>query len=102
MPRVEPDIGHGLYAQPALVGTAPVLPLISEDELETPALPREHPKWVRDAAAVSQRARALIARMRPILVRVLTFWDHTTRSIGIGGQRVEVDASGSYRLEWDF
>jgi hypothetical protein len=85
MPRIEP-----FHA---------ILPLVPDDELETPPLPREHPKWVKDALAVSQRARALIARMRPIAARVLTFWDHHVRGIVIGGRRLSVDASGSYRME---
>lgn len=101
MPRVDSDLSTGLYPQPALSAPGPVLPLISEDELETPPLPREHPKWVRDAVAVSQRARALILRLRPIIVRVLTFWDHSVRSVLVGGRRLDIDASGSYRLEWD-
>jgi hypothetical protein len=102
MPRVDPEINPALYPQPALAAPVGALPHISEDELETPPLPREHPKWVRDAAAVSQRARAMIAKLQPLMVRVLTFWDHHVRSIRVGGQSLEVDASGSYRLEWDF
>ncbi len=81
-------------AQPALV-----LPLVPDDELETPPLPREHPKWVKDALAVSQRARQLISRLKPVAVRVLSFWDHHVRSIGIKGRQLTVDFSGSYRLE---
>ena len=82
-----------------LSGSAPVLALLPDDELETPPLPREHPKWVRDALAVSQRGRQLLTRLRPIAVRVLTFWDHHVRSIAIGAQQLSVDASGSYRME---
>jgi hypothetical protein len=82
-----------------LAGSAPVLALLPDDEFETPPLPREHPKWVRDALAVSQRARQLIARLRPVILQVLTFWDHHVRSIAIGGRDLRVDISGSYRLE---
>lgn len=76
-----------------------VIPLLPDDELETPPLPREHPKWVRDALAVSQRARHLIANIKPVLIRVLTFWDHGARGISVGGRELSVDTSGSYRLE---
>lgn len=82
-----------------LAGSAPVLALLPDEEFETPPLPREHPKWVRDAVAVSQRARQLIARLRPVIVHVLTFWDHHTRSAVIGGRRLSIDISGSYRME---
>lgn len=99
MSRIEPDQSPQLYPQTSVAGLLPVLPLISEDELETPPLPREHPRWVQDAVAVSQRARALIARMRPIALRILTFWEHQVRSVLVGGRRLEVDPSGSYRME---
>lgn len=98
MPRIDPDASPALFA-PALGGSAPVLPLIPEDELETPPLPREHPKWVKDAVAVSQRARQIIARLRPVVIRVLTFWDHHVRGIAVGGRDLSVDISGSYRLD---
>ncbi len=98
MARIDPE-SNLLYPQPAVTGPLPILPLIPEDELDTPPLPREHPKWVKDAVAVSQRARIIIAGLRPVLVRILTFWDHHVRSIAVGGRRLEVDLSGSYRIE---
>ncbi|HZZ64559.1 MAG TPA: hypothetical protein VFE17_03605 [Candidatus Baltobacteraceae bacterium] len=82
-----------------LSGPQAVAPYAADDELETPPLPREHPKWVRDAASVSKRARRLIDGVRPLLIRVLTFWDHHIRSIKIGNRDLTIDASGSYRLE---
>lgn len=88
MPRIDP-----------LSGSLPLVPALPEDELETPPLPREHPKWVKDALAVSARARAVIHKLRPVIVRVLTFWDHRLRSITIGGRELSIDASGSYRME---
>ena len=36
-----------------------------EAELETTGLPHDHPRWVRDAIAVSQRARRLLERLGP-------------------------------------
>ncbi|MGH7708307.1 MAG: hypothetical protein ACREM8_14150 [Vulcanimicrobiaceae bacterium] len=63
-------------------------------------LPTDHPAWSQDAIAISRRARALFAKLKPVAVRVLTFWDHHVRSIAIGsGRRLSVDASGSYRLD---
>jgi len=82
-----------------LSGSLPLLPLVPDDELETPPLPREHPKWIKDALGVSQRARRLIAQLQPIIIRVLTFWDHHVRSIVVGGRQLSVDVSGSYRIE---
>ena len=61
-------------------------------------LPRDHPAWQRDILSVSARARAVVAALRPIVVRALTFWDHVVRSVGVGSRRVEVDPSGCYRI----
>lgn len=82
-----------------LSGSLALTAYAPDDEVETPPLPREHPKWVKDALAVSQRARRLIAGLRPIVIHVLTFWDHGTRAIRFGNQELRVDTSGSYRLE---
>lgn len=61
-------------------------------------LPRDHPAWQRDVLSVSARAREALARLGPVFVRVLTFWDHLRRGVIIGGRTLEVDPSGSYRL----
>ena len=61
-------------------------------------LPRDHPAWQRDILSVSARARAVVAALRPVVVRALTFWDHVVRSVSVGARRVEVDPSGCYRL----
>lgn len=97
MARVDPDTNPAVYVP---VGSArAILPLLPDDELETPPLPREHPKWVRDALAVSARARHAIARLKPVVMRVLTFWDHRARTLNVGGRELSVDISGSYRLD---
>lgn len=63
------------------------------------ALPPDHPAWQRDVVSISARARAVLAALRPVVVRIVTFWDHAVRSAGLGGGRtVEVDPSGCYRL----
>ncbi len=98
MPRIDPERSAMPLAPPALPGAA-IVPPAPYDELETPPLPREHPKWVKDAVAVSNRTRQLIARLRPIALRVLTFWDHHVRGIVVGGREFTVDVSGSYRLD---
>ena len=61
-------------------------------------LPRDHPAWQRDILSVSARARAVVAALRPVVVRVLTFWDHVMRSVSVGSRRLEIDPSGCYRL----
>jgi hypothetical protein len=76
-----------------------VVPAVAEAELETGLLPHDHPRWVKDAVAVSQRAREIIARLRPVAIRVLSFWDHRIRSVIIGGRCVNIDPSGSYRVD---
>lgn len=77
----------------------PVVPAVPEAEMETALLPHDHPKWVRDALSASNRAKELIARLKPIAIRVFSFWDHRIRSAFVGGSRVSIDPSGSYRAE---
>ena len=72
---------------------------VPEAELETTLLPQDHPRWVKDAIAVSQRAREILASLRPVAVQVLCFWDHRIRSIVVADRRVAVDASGCYRAD---
>jgi len=76
-----------------------IVPAVADAELETGLLPHDQPRWVKDAVAVSQRAREIIAKLRPVAVHVLGFWDHRIRSIVVGERRVAVDASGCYRIE---
>ena len=90
-PALEPAT---LTIAPPAIGFVPV----ADDGLDVPAsLPRDHPAWQRDVLAVSARVRAIVARMRPIMVRVLTFWDHAVRRTIVGGRVVEIDPSGCYR-----
>jgi hypothetical protein len=99
--RIELDETSG--ALPLQIGanrSESVVPVVAETELETALLPHEQPRWVKDAVAVSQRARELIAKLRPAAVHVLSFWDHRIRAIVVGERRVGVDASGCYRADW--
>lgn len=98
--RIEVDEPNA--ALPLQVGASrseAVVPVVAEADLETTLLPNDQPRWVKDAVAVSQRARDLIAKLRPAAVHVLSFWDHRIRAIVVGGRRVAVDASGCYRIE---
>jgi hypothetical protein len=81
------------------ISTEQAVEAIGESDADTSLLPRDHPKWARDAVTLSQRAREIIARLRPVAIRILTFWDHRIRSAFISGSRVSVDPSGSYRVE---
>lgn len=98
--RIEPE--EGPSALPLYVGASrseAVVAAAPEAELETALLPYDHPRWVKDALAVSQRARELLAKLRPVALNVLCFWDHRIRSIVIGDRRVHVDPSGCYRAD---
>lgn len=75
--------------------TAPQVAL----ESDTGVLPQGHPKWVRDGISISQRARSLLAKLRPVVLRVMHFWDHGVRSVLVAGRRLRVDPSGSYRVD---
>jgi RNA polymerase sigma factor (sigma-70 family) len=96
--RVEPEESYGL-ASAAEAYADPIVPAAAGTELGSDSLPPEHPRWVKDSLAVSQRARALVARLRPIAIRILTFWDHRIRSAFVGGLQVRIDPSGCYRLD---
>ena len=93
------DPRAALAAQLGTTASEAIVPLVPDGELETPLSPHDRPRWVRDAVAVSQRARELIARLRPVAVRVLSFWDHRIRAIVVGECCVRVDASGCYRID---
>jgi hypothetical protein len=96
--RVESDDSHALAASSEAYAE-PIVPEAEDVQLGSDSLPHEHPRWVKDSLAVSQRARELIARLRPIAIRVLTFWDHRVRSAFVGGLHVRIDPSGSYRID---
>ncbi len=51
------------------------------------------------AIAADGEIRELLARIKPVIVRVLTFWDHRVRSAFVGGNRLTIDPSGSYRVD---
>lgn len=88
-------------ASPLAAAAAPPLaPIAIDPDLELASdLPRDHPAWMRDTLSVSQRARSLLERLRPTVVKVVRFWEHRVRSIVVGGRRLSVDFSGSYRLD---
>ena len=97
MQGVDLESTHAI-APAALYAAAVQYAQVPDGEIETPFLPRDHPPWMRDAVAVSARARQWIEKLKPIAIRVLTFWDHTVRSITVMGRKLHVDPSGCYRL----
>lgn len=78
---------------------AAIVAAVADAEMESPQLPHDHPRWVKDALTLSSRARELLARMRPVAVTILTFWDHRVRAILVGETRIFVDPSGCYRID---
>ena len=85
----------------AVVGLTPLAlaPLGPDPDAELDAtLPTDHPRWQRDVLSISARARAVMANLAPLVVRVLTYWDHRVREIAFGHRRLAVDPAGSYRL----
>jgi hypothetical protein len=75
----------------------PSAPLENES-LERIGASLSAPAWQRDTLSVSARVRAILDGLRPLVVHVLSFWDHAVRAVRIAGRRLEVDPSGSYRL----
>ncbi len=97
---VDPNVAQQLalpgQAAPSLVAAIAFDP---DDRFGGNALPSDHPHWMKDTLSISQRARALIAKVKPVIVRVISAWDHRVRSISIAGRTLTVDASGSYRFD---
>jgi len=78
----------------------PALPVQLDPEAEPDSrLPADHPAWARDVVSISQRARDLFARLRPVAIRIFSAWEHRVRSMFVAGRRVSIDASGSYRAD---
>ena len=91
--------GAAATLPPALPPGAP-LPVALDPEIEPESrLPSDHPAWARDVVSLSLRARELFARLRPVVVRIFTAWEHRVRSILVGGSRLSIDLAGCYRLE---
>jgi hypothetical protein len=98
--RIEADeSAAALNSATAALAAQPIVPPVSESDADAGHLPQDHPQWVRDAVAISRAAREIVARLRPVFIAVMTMWDHRFRCIAIGGRRISVDVSGSYRME---
>jgi hypothetical protein len=100
---VERDPGAPLTQDPAFaaaLAAQAIPPLAFDLDLESGyRLPPDHPPWPRDLVSISQRARALIARLKPVVVAAIAAWQHKLRAIVVGGRRVSIDATGSYRVD---
>jgi hypothetical protein len=98
--RVDAD-SQGPSSGALASGAIPAAPPIAfdPDDMLGHALPSDHPAWMKDTLSLSQRARLLFTRLKPVVITVQRFWDHHVRSIVVGGRRLSVDASGSYRLD---
>ncbi len=100
--RVEQDAqvaAAAALALPGSVAPSPLAALDYDDRWGGHHLPSDHPQWMKDTLSISQRARALIANLRPVALKVIAFWDHQVRSVVLGPGRLSIDSSGSYRLE---
>lgn len=97
--RIEGERPPEWLSGPATTNASAIAPIAPDEELETPQLPRDHPPWLRDALSISSRAKALLLRIKPIVLRVLCFWDHRIRRLAVEGRNVSVDPSGSYRVD---
>jgi hypothetical protein len=92
-----PELAQAVAGDPVCV--PPVDAAEETDDAFTQTLPRDHPAWIADACSISARARALLAQIRPLVVRVLSFWDQRVRHVDLAEGRLYIDQSGCYRLE---
>ena len=101
--RIDPELtpaGASTPAPPPALALPPPLAVALDPDVDIKNdLPSDHPAWAKDAVALSQRVREFLAKLKPVAMTVLTFWDHRVRSIFIGNRKLSVDASGSYRLD---
>jgi len=99
--RVDADAQSQAATALALPASLPPAPPLadSDDRWGGHALPSDHPAWMKDVVSISQRARSLFATLRPVVMRVVSFWEHRVRSIVVGERRVTVDTSGCYRID---
>jgi hypothetical protein len=97
--RIDPDAGGAQTGIAAGLPAAALAFALDPEAEPVSTLPADHPAWMRDTLSLSQRARGLIVRMKPVVLRVIAFWEHRVRSIVVGGRTLCVDASGSYRVE---
>jgi hypothetical protein len=86
-----------------LARSAEAAPLSGEvGELESSGaivLPRDHPKWVRDRFTITAATKAWLGRIKPIVIRVFSFWDHRVHRLTTEDGTIEIDVSGSYRSD---
>ena len=94
--RLEPE---GRLPQAVAPAAAPLVPPLDPEEFSRPVALRDQPPWVRDGLAVSQRARALIACLRPVVVAACASWEQALRAITVAGRVLRVDAAGCYRAD---
>jgi hypothetical protein len=71
--------------------------LLDDERGNRVSLPTDHPEWRPDVLSLSNRAKALLERIKPFLIRVMTFWDHRATRMELDDLTLEIDASGSYR-----
>jgi hypothetical protein len=87
---------------PVVVGAEPLalaaFPVDADADIGAATHPADHPRWQRDVVSISARARTVLAQLKPVALRVLSYWDHRVREIALGGRRLAVDPAGSYRL----
>ena len=89
------------------IGTTPPSPQASEPQgipdahdleaMSEIALPRDHPKWLRDRFVVSASTNNLLAKLKPFVIRLLGFWDHRIHRLSLEDGTILVDDSGAYR-----
>ncbi len=97
--HIEVDANSAFETAALAVPAHAIAPVNADESIDVTHLPHDHPAWPSDTLSLSSRARALLAKVVPIVIRVLTFWDHRVRAVAIGSARITIDPAGSYRLE---
>lgn len=94
--------GSTELVRPADVGARaiePALALTGIDDIDVlPSTRSEGPAWQRDVLSISSRVRAILATIKPLVVRAFGFWDHHVRELVLGARTMRVDSAGSYRF----
>ena len=75
-----------------------VVPAVAQADLETALRRTTIRAGLRTRLPCRSGRGSLSHKLRPVIVRVLSFWDHRIRSIMVGNRCVQVDPSGCYRV----
>ncbi len=62
-------------------------------------LPSDFPAWVRDAVILSDPLRLVMVGLRPVVLKLVRYWDQRIRTVKVDGRTISLEDHGGYRLD---